>query len=76
MVRATDPVVMTDAVVREIAQEIHRKFALVSSNIQFHVDQHVVMVVVHVDEGRVVMPHGPRDIRITDGHPVLESPEF
>lgn len=75
MARIDEPIVMTDAVIREIAQEIYRKFQLVSDNISIHVDTHGVMIYVHANLQPFVMPQGPRDVRLTPNHVFLQPPQ-
>jgi len=72
----TEPIVMTDAVIREIAQEIYRKFALVSDNISIHIDTHGAMIYVHANKQPFDMPEGPRDIRLDGDHFLLQPPSF
>ena len=76
MSRATDPLVVTHGVLREIAQELYRKFQPFSNNISIHIDEHGLVVYVHAAPGMFVLPNGPRDIRVTEGHEILQPPQY
>lgn len=75
MAHGTEPLKLTNSVLREIAQEVYRKFQTISNNISIHVDAHGVMIWIHADKDMLVLPEGPRDLRITEGHPYLTPPE-
>lgn len=74
--RANAELEISDPVLREIAQELYRKFSLISNNISIHIDSHGIVVYVHADRGKLVLPRGPRDVRVHDGHEILQPPEF
>lgn len=77
MAHGTDPLKLDDGVLREIAQELYRKFRIVSSNMTIHVDQHGILIWIHTDAEKLILPRGPREVKITDdNHPILRAPEF
>lgn len=75
MVKSMEPVIMTNAVVREISQEIYRKFALVSDKMSIHMEPSYVMLYVYINDGRIILPYGPQVITVERGHPILETVE-
>lgn len=59
-----EPLVLTEAVIMEIVEDVRRKFLLTASDISFHFDRWGVSIIVHAADRQFVLPRGPVDVRV------------
>jgi hypothetical protein len=63
--RATERLIVTDEIIREIAREIHMKFMLHTENISLHFAPHAIIIHIFPRVGELFQcPNGEVDVRL------------
>lgn len=55
---------LDDHAIREIVNDVSRKFILETRNISFHFDRWGISIVIHAEDRPFNLPHGPVDVRV------------